>query len=533
MAAMRRYLARVMAVAALAFGSRGDGPPDVPSAAPVYWRVVPAVRGRILDQVGRPLAEQRRAFDIYVLPALFEPPVRARLIELLALDRAEVAELDRRMALAEPVRAVLALPDQDRERADRVALAGVQLGGAVLVRDDSQRVHRRRRTAAHLIGTVGGDPPVGRSGIEQAMEKELHGEEGSERLDGLLFAPPVAGNDVVLTIDLRLQEAAEAALAGYPAGAAVVVEVETGRVLAMASQPAFDPDATVNAPLPIDRSIAQAYPPASTFKLVTALAGFASGVIDLDDTVTCTGSRTVGRRVLRDMGVHGTVNFLAAVQQSCNVYFWSVAERVGIDRLRAVARQLGYGAATGIGLEGEVAGQVVASSRRASDDLLLTLNTAVGSADVRVTPLQVAMAYAALANGGRLYAPQVVLRVQTSLGQVVEEREPLIRKRLEVSPAALALLREGMRRAVNEPTGTAFAARRGRVKMAGKTGTTEVNRPAAFPHAWFAGWAPADRPQIAVVVLIENGGVGGVVAAPVARAIVDAWVARGARHTPR
>lgn len=532
MARIRRRLAWSAAIAALAFGSRGDAPPDVPSAAPIYWRVIPAVRGRILDSAGRPLAEQRRAFDIYVLPALFEPEVRARLIGLLGLSQAEAADLDRRVARAEPVRAVLALPDQDRERADLVAAAGGELGGAVLVRDDSLRVHRQGETAAHLIGTVGGDPAVGRSGIEQAMEKALHGEEGSERLDGLLYAPPVAGNDVVLTIDLALQRAAEDALAGYPAGAALMVEVQTGRILAMVSIPSFDPDA-VNESLPIDRDIAQAYPPASTFKLVTALAGLDSGVIDIDDTVTCTGSRTVGKRVLRDMGVHGTVNFLAAVQQSCNVYFWSVAEKVGLDRLRAVARDVGFGAETGLGLDGEVPGQVVASSRRASDDLTLTLNTAVGSADVRVTPLQLAMAYAALANGGRLYAPQLVRRVQTSLGQVLEEREPLVRRTLAASPAALALLREGMRRAVNQPNGTAFSAHKGRVTMAGKTGTTEVTRPAAFPHAWFAGWAPADRPQIAVVVLVENGGVGGLVAAPIARAIVDAWAARGVRHRRR
>jgi penicillin-binding protein 2 len=167
------------------------------------------------------------------------------------------------------------------------------------------------------------------------------------------------------------------------------------------------------------------------------------------------------------------------------------------------------------------------------DDLVLTLLTAVGSADVRVTPVQVAMAYAALANGGRLYAPQLVDRIQSSLGQVLEQRTPVLRRTLHVSPASLALVREGMRRAVNQAGGTAHGARKGLVVMAGKTGTSDVTRPAAFPHAWFAGWAPADRPEIAVVALVDSGGVGGLVAAPIARAIVDAYFARGARHNRR
>jgi len=517
---------------ALAVAYSGDGMRDRPAASPIYWRVLPAVRGRILDASGVALGEQRRAFNIYVLPARFDSGVRAKLIGLLELDDREVAELDRCVEAAEPARAVLALVDQGRERADLVASSVDQLGGAVLVRDDSHRVHRHGESGANVVGTVGGEPPVGLSGVEQSMERWLHGAEGSERIGSGVVEAPSAGSDVVLTIDLALQRAAEQAIAGHPVAAAVVVEVDSGRILALASTPSFDPDAAPML-LPVDRTMAEGYPPASTFKLVTAVAGLESGAVELDDTVTCTGERVVGARVLRDMSAHGTVDFLSGLQKSCNIYFWSLAEKVGMDRLRAVARDFGYGAATGLGLRGEVGGQVVSSSRRGMDDLVLTLLTAVGSADVRVTPVQVAMAYAALANGGRLYAPQLVDRIQSSLGQVLEQRTPVLRRTLHVSPASLALVREGMRRAVNQAGGTAHGARKGLVVMAGKTGTSDVTRPAAFPHAWFAGWAPADRPEIAVVALVDSGGVGGLVAAPIARAIVDAYFARGARHNRR
>ncbi len=531
MARMRR-VPHVVGILALAVATSGDGTRDRHAGPPVYWRVLPAVRGRILDARGTVLADQRRAFNIYVLPALFDESVRARLIGLLDLGDREVAEVDRCLAAAQPARAVLVLEDQTRERADRVAAASADLAGAVLVRDDSHRVHRYGESAAHLVGTVAGDPPVGRSGIEQAMEHWLHGEEGRERLGSSAMVPPAAGSDVVLTIDLAIQRAAEEAIADHPAAAAVVVEVETGRVLALASTPSFDPDAPGDE-LPVDRAMEQAYPPASTFKLVTAVAGLESGSVDLADTVTCTGARQVGTRLLRDTAAHGEVDFMTALQKSCNVYFWSLAEQVGLERLRAVAGDLGYGAASGLGLAGEASGQVVARDRRATDDLVLTLLTAVGSADAKVTPVQVAMAYAALANGGRLYTPQLVQRVQSPFGQVVEERTPILRRSLHVSPATLALVREGMRRAVNEAGGTAFGARKGLVVMAGKTGTTDVTRPATFPHAWFAGWAPADRPEIAVVALVEHGGVGGLVAAPIAREIVDAYFARGSRHRRR
>jgi penicillin-binding protein 2 len=518
---------------AFALGAAGSAGDDIEPASRVYWRRLPAPRGRILDRHGIALAEQRRAFDIHVVPGLFDTEARARLVDLLQLDEAELAEVDQRIALREPDRAVIVLEDQGRERADLIAVSRFSLGGAVEVHDDSRRVYRQGEVAAHVIGYVDGDPPVGRHGVERAFERTLGGQAGIEHFqldaDGERASkvePPVAGNDVILTIDLRLQKAAEEAMAGFPAGAAVVVEVETGRILALVSTPSFDPGAAGRlAALPVDRAVAQALAPASTFKLITAIAGLRYREVELDDTVTCTGERAVGKRILRDMGSHGTVDFLTAVQRSCNVYFWGVAERVGMGRLIDVARDFGLGARTGLDIDGEVAGRLP----QPSESLVATLLTAIGSGEVKVTPLQSAMAYAALANGGRLYEPQIVRRVQSPLGLVLEDREPILRRTIDVPPAALVLVREGMRRAVNEPGGTAFAAHRGAVPMAGKTGTTDIVPGGEVPHAWFAGWAPVVAPRIAVVVLVENGGVGGAVAAPVARDIVDAWFTRARR----
>jgi penicillin-binding protein 2 len=551
------------------------------------------VRGKILDRNGAPLASSRRAFNIYVVPRRFTPEVRTRLIDLLALSEAEVARMDSRaahMVERQAGRAILVLGDQGRRRARLVARARLELGGAVEVHSDPYRDYPRGELASHLIGYMSEPSPreraerarqgqdaselVGRYGLEEVFERSLRGKQGVERfiaggegarvaaakaealIEEPLIEPPAAGHDVVLTLDLELQRIAERAVRSYAAAAVVVAEVETGRILALVSTPSFDPNAMTgdlaaaeherlksDRRLPyLDRTLEQDYPPASTFKLVTAVAGLESGMASPDEQLTCTGKRVVGDRVLRDMGVHGTIDFLEALQHSCNVYFWTIGERVGIDRLAEVARDFGFGAPTGLGINGDVSGQLPDRALRGpqTDDsnLVLTLNAAIGSGEVKVTVIQLAMAYAALANGGRLYAPQVVRRVQTAAGQVVEEREPILRRRVAASPTTLELIRKGMWRAVNARGGTAFAARKGAVELAGKTGTSESLSPpeaegsgqpgwnTSIAHGWFAGWAPSDRPQIVIVVLLEHGGVGGTVAGPVARAIVDGYFTR-------
>jgi penicillin-binding protein 2 len=316
------------------------------------------------------------------------------------------------------------------------------------------------------------------------------------------------------------------------------------------SKPSFDPNDLASPgtlerlstdplrPL-IDRTLEKPYRPASTFKVVTAVAALENGLVSPGEEMTCSGTRSVGQHVLRDMDVHGTLDLLDALQRSCNVYFWTLAERAGIDRLAAVARDFGFGARTGLGINGDVAGQVPDQrlySGNADADLELTLNTAVGLGDVKVTVVQLAMAYAALANGGRLFVPQVVRRLESARGEVIADRPPVLRRSLHASAPTLDIIRRGMTRAVNRRGGTAFKARKGAVKMVGKTGTFEAPDrpdPVETADAWFAGWAPQERPRIAVVVLVERGGIGGAVAAPVARAIIDGYYTRGDKPPKR
>jgi penicillin-binding protein 2 len=524
-------------------------------------RVVPAERGKILDRHGTPLAGNRQAFNVYVTPSRFDKKVRARLIVLLRLDKEQVARMDARVAhgASQPDRPILALEDQGRRRARKLIRARKKLGGAVEVHRDSYRHYPHGELAGHVLGYVNmpsgrelgaghaASELIGHYGIERAMDSRLRGKAGTEGERG---ERPVAGHDVVLTLDLGLQKVAEKAVKGHTAAVAVV-EVETGRILALVSTPSFDPNQMTGylaraeherlkndprKPL-LDRTLQQDYPPASTFKLVTAVAGLESRLASAGEEMTCTGHRAVGSRILYDMETHGTLDLISALQRSCNVYFWKVAERVGIDRVAAVAREFGFGVPTGLDLNGDAAGVVPDKKMFGADadsNLVLTLNTAVGLGEVKATVVQLAMAYAAVANGGKLYAPQVVRKVQTASGELVQEIEPKLRRNLQVSSATLALIRKGMARAVNERGGTAVAARKGAVKMVGKTGTELERRPrddSTIAHAWFAGWAPKDEPQIAFVVLVERGGIGGAVAAPIARDIVDAYFTRVAQRS--
>jgi penicillin-binding protein 2 len=552
----------VIGVSALALGSVSSQDGQVAGDAP-SWRHVPAVRGEIVDRNGLSLAENRGAFNLYIVPRLYGSEARARLIELLNLDAEEIAQVDSRMdAAGDPTgeRAVLVLEDIGRARAGRIDDHGMRwLGRGIEVHLDSRRRYPHGELTAHLLGYASRAKPdelAGQHGLEESLDSWLRGTRGVESFlidaDGertpVAFEPPIAGHDVVLTVDLELQRVAASALGAQVAGAVVVAEVETGRILALVSKPSFDPNAMLGPdareelrlegdplrPL-VDRTVA-AYPPGSTYKLVTAVAGLESQAATRDEEQICTGSRKVGRRTFYDMGAHGTVDFVEALQVSCNVYFWMVAERVGIDAIASTARDFGFGAPSGVGINHEEAGLVpdrTTYDLEGPDGLAHTLATAIGNGDVRVNAVQLAMAYAAVANGGRLHQPQLIRRIQTASGEVVEDRTPVLRRRVAVSPATLETIREGMWRAVNVAGGTGFAAHKGTAPMAGKTGTAlpppraAQKKDPADPrdlkasHAWFVSYAPVDEPELVIVVFVEHGGVGGKVAAPIGRAIVD------------
>ena len=603
---LARRVPWMMAVMALIFAlligrlwqlqiTRGDQYFEAARSNVVDERFLPSVRGKILDRNRVPLADNRPAFNIYVVARRFDAAARARLIELLGLTEDEIARLDQRLAVARKrrsSRAVMVLEDQGRDRAGLVAQARLELGGAVEVHDEPYRHYPHGQLAAHLIGYMnqpssaemaelekqGYDATefIGRYGVERKWEKHLHGTRGIERyiinargeriegaeaeslIEGPRLEPPVAGHDVITTLDLELQRIAEQAVSVHAAAAVAVVEVETGRVLALVSTPSFDPNVMTGhltraeyarlqgdprRPF-VDKTLQQHYPPGSTYKFVVGGAALDGQLVAPHEQLSCSGQHRAGGRAFYCMHTHGALDFVSAVQRSCNVYFWRLAERTGIDRMALVAREFGFGQRTGLGLNGEVAGRVPTreyyEQRVGAHTVGHTLNAATGQGDVELTVVQLVMAYAAMANGGRLYVPRVVERVESARGQLVTEQQPAVRRVVSLSPAALDVIRQGMWRVVNARGGTAHSmAHSTVVEMAGKTGTAQVRGRrkedvAAVPgewdphrdHAWFAGWAPARKPEIAIAVLIEHGGSGGKVAAPAAREIVEGYFTR-------
>jgi penicillin-binding protein 2 len=364
----------------------------------------------------------------------------------------------------------------------------------------------------------------------------------------------------VLALDLDLQREAEAAFLdvpdGEPAkmGAAVAMDVKTGDVLVMLSRPSYDPNAfaggidveTWNSltgdewePLQ-NRAIQNHYPPGSTHKPILAAALLADGIVTPETRVFCPGYFRHGRRTYRcwKRGGHGSVGIHEALKQSCDVYFYTNGVKLGIDRLAHYARAFGLGHRTGIRLANEAPGLVPSTEWKKRRFGVVwypgeTVSASIGQGYNLYTPLQLAVAYAALANGGKVLRPRLLLRLEARDGTVLEEFPPEVRGEVPISPEHLALVRRGLAAAVEEPGGTGRRARVPGVRVAGKTGTAQVVRlehtegleeeeiPIRYrDHGWFGAFAPADAPEIAVGVFVEHGLHGASAAAPVAQRIL-------------
>lgn len=558
---------------------------------------IPAVRGLVKDRRGVVLVDNRPSFNVTITPRYFTAESRENLIRVLGLGASEVKALDAKVTAtrdSERYRSVLVLEDVNRDRLALIEQAHADLPG-VDVQDVPHRNYLYATLGAHVLGymnQVNGEELearrdegyeegdyLGRYGIEKQWENYLRGKKGTERyvvdakgrrksdreaaelIKGERYVPPVPGHNVVLTLDVELQRIAERALRNHPAGGIAVVDVRTGKILALVSKPAFDPNVMTGhltsaeeaqmladpyKPF-LDKTLRQHYYPGSTYKFVTALAGLEEGVITPDERVLCRGWHELGKRTFRCTKSHGSVAMYEALAQSCNVYFWELAEKVGMDRIGKVARDFGFGAPTGLGLNGDVPGRVPWKSwYEAAGGFRIgyTLNTAIGQGDTEVTVLQLALAYAAVANGGRLWVPQIVDRVETASGKIVAEYPPKLRRLVQVSQRALLPVMRGLWGVVNDAKGTAHSSRLNEIAVAGKTGTAQVRKLQKQPeklwhpyrdHAWFAGYAPAEDPQIAIVVLVEHGGKGGHVAAPIAMEIVRGYfeVVEPALRPPR
>jgi penicillin-binding protein 2 len=354
---------------------------------------------------------------------------------------------------------------------------------------------------------------------------------------------------------MELEQAVERAMRAHTAGAVVVVDVRTGRLLALYSKPDFDPNDLAGGsghdrireafnklytdPLRpmLDKTMSGVFHPGSTFKPFSALAALEDHLLPPEQKERCDGFLSFGRRIFHCTHVHGKVDMHGAIAQSCNIYFFKLAESVGMDRIARVANEFGLGQKTGIGVNPESPGRIPTRSwyalhYKGQFRIGFTLNTSIGQGATTVTPLQLALAYAALANGGTVYSPQLVRAVETSDGAVVQDFPPRVRQKAKIAPENLARVTEALYAVVNAEHGTAYPVRDKNLEVAGKTGTAQtgyVNTGNDDPkkawylsrdHAWFAAYSPAKAPEIAVVVLIEHGGSGPTVAAPIAMQVI-------------
>jgi penicillin-binding protein 2 len=433
---------------------------------------------------------------------------------------------------------------------------------------EPQRAYPTSRFAAHLLGYVReasdeqlkqgryrrGDM-VGQSGLERLLDEFLRGKDGGERIEVdamgrqmrlIQSTEPHPGAQVVTTIDRRIQEAAERAMDGH-AGSVVVMDPRNGDVLAMVSTPAFEIDrftGTIDRnawlrvvqdpehPL-LNRTIQSQYAPGSVFKIVVAAAGLQEGTLTPTDRTHCTGEFHLGQWTFKDWkeGGHGTVDLLGAVRHSCNIFFYEKGLKIGGSAIAKYASAFGFGAPTRIDLPGEKLGLIPQPKLRRDKRVGggwhagETVNMSIGQGAVLVTPMQVARFMSAVANGGVLWKPRLVQRIERPDKGVVWSDGGTVTGHVELSPVVWAFLRQSLWSAVNEG-GTGAAARIPGFDIAGKTGTAQMiaksRADKGQDHAWFASFAPVRDPEVVVVVLVERGGKGGQVAAPIARKILNA-----------
>jgi penicillin-binding protein 2 len=590
---------------------QGDSFYRLTSDSIVRTELLPAVRGQIRDRKGKVLAAVRPSYNLYVTPRLLTSEGFARLRTTLGMNGDEAMDVWERVqgTAADAPGGPSAPRDKERpvllaEDISREAMAAIETGldvPGVKIVSVPRRSYPMGALASHVLGYMNevsadevrakkeegyraGDL-IGRTGIERQWEGYLRGRAGFQKIvvdrrglpkpdiheitDGPVSLAAVPGNHVVLTLDADVQRIAERALRNASAAAAVVMDVDTGRVLALVSKPGFDPNEmsghlTADAQQRIltdrfhplrDKTLTETYFPGSTFKAVSALAALEDKLVTPEERTKCHGSYEIGRRRFRCTKTHGVVALYDAIVQSCNVYFYELGARPGMmDRLAKYAADLGLGAPTGLGINGEEGGFVPTEEwyreqkrenpKAEGFQVGQALNAVIGQGSTRVTLVQMATLYAAIANGGKLWLPQIVDHVEAPDGQVLEEFPPRVRREITVSPENLAFVRQALVGVVNEPKGTAFKARSTEIEVAGKTGTAQVHGRHSdstgtyegTEHAWFVGFAPAGRPKIALSVLVEHGGHGGEVAAPVAMEIVDNYfttVAPADKAAPR
>lgn len=550
----------------------------------IRLRKIIAPRGIISDSRGLIIAENVPSFNAFYVPNRTRSYQQIK-DDLVRIYQERSLEIPREMSKTSV--APLFVSQRLDSLLSRQKLAVIETHSHLLPGVFIEVVPMRRypygETVANLIGYVGeisreelardvsghysnGDF-LGKFGLEKELEGFLRGRSGAEQAEVnavgkevrvLGKIEPIVGYNTVLTIDMSLQQAAWNAMDGKP-GAAVVMDPRNGAILAMVSSPSFDPNLFTQGisaqawrklasdpfhPLE-NRAISGQYPPASTYKVILAAAALEEGLATPDTVYTCNGEYEMGNRKFRCWRKegHGRINLHRAIVESCDVYFYNLGKLLGVDTIARYAQYFGLGEVTGIDLPQEKKGRVPTKKWKSERFKAPwhpgeTISISIGQGYNLVTPLQLANVYAALANGGKLYRPRIVNKIFDRDGRIYREYQPDLLSRLPVAEKTIKIINQALWGVVNEQGGTAVAAKRPEKDVSGKTGTAQVVGIARAgetlkysvsgrrlkDHAMFVGFAPVDRAEIVVAVLIEHAGAGGgAVAAPIVRKIIDAY----------
>lgn len=528
--------------------------------ARTYLLDIPAPRGQITDRNGNPLAQNKLSYNLTID---FPTPLAFSDTEALAFARDKIRIAERRLnrSLEVTDNAIIRhyhnrgfLPfeiAQNLNESERVELKD-SLPAGLSLKPIYLRVYPNKSVAGQVIGYTGrtsrnADGIIqngqvlwpeteGREGLESTFNTMLSGRHGKYKVtfdrDGRktserIVEPPVPGYNVVTTLDLKLQEMAEKALAAKAKrGAIVILDPNTGDTLALASWPTFDPNEFIpsistakfkklqddpNIPL-LPRAYRSAYPPGSTFKVAVGLAAFESNTITPHDQYECVPAMDVGNTTFHNWkkSDRGSLNFVQALTESCDTWFYQVGIQTGAGPILDWAAKLGYGVKSGIPLKGEADGRLPNDEYMKATHGRKILNgdianLSIGQGDVLTTPLQMAQSMAIVANGGTFYQTRLVEQVQTVSNEIVAAYSVRAKKTIDASPMVMEQIHTAMVDAVNAPAGTAHQASLDKVSVAGKTGTAQWGpKEKERTAAWFAGFVPAEHPQYAFAALYEG-----------------------------
>jgi penicillin-binding protein 2 len=558
---------------------------------------VAAPRGMIFDRNHQLLIDNRPDFDLEIVPQYLreskqEKKVIGMLARILKTSDNDIQDILDKAKGQPSFLPVKIKTDLSRDEVAQVEVRKIDMPG-VEVKEEIKRTNIFGDIAAHLLGYIGevnstelpilnkagqnyrlGDS-IGRFGLEQRMESVLRGMDGeqirevdalgrvkldhtkSRVLQGTPSRPAVPGKNLILTIDQDLQEIATTSF-GSKIGSVVAIDPRNGEILTMLSRPSFDPTEfsrgiptkiwakllnNENHPLR-DKTLQDHYSPGSVFKIVTAIAALQEEVIDENTKFHCPGVIKIGNRLYHCHSKHGEINVVRAITQSCDVFFYRVAQKLrSVDDIAKWATILGLGKKTGINLAGEVPGLIPTEGwkkKRLNQEWNAgeTATVAIGQSFVLTTTLQLANLYAALGNGGTLYKPTIVKAIESSEGKNLKEFHPEVASQVHLNPKTVELIKQGLWGVVNSPIGTAYSQRIPGVDFVGKTGTVQVIRLAADKiytkcetmkfhdrhNAIFVGFAPVKDPSIAIAIVGEHACHGATGAAPIARAVIKKYL---------